>query len=176
MNHHLPKRNPKQQKLTIQGSLADGHDQCGEKHQNCFGDAGPRDDLFVVAPEQSSRISKDVQVLGRGLPDHGQVIKVHDRLRDIQRRLCGREPAVAVPSRPAIDVVNRPVQRVRLPDGQVVFPARHGMRPEEDIARVPHHQRQRDGQPDDEHGRDLVSESRVGHNGGMASGRRVYRR
>lgn len=51
VDRYLPQKKSKQQTLTIQGSLADSHDQSGEKHQNRFGDTGPRDDLFVVAPE-----------------------------------------------------------------------------------------------------------------------------
>lgn len=115
----------------------------------------------MIPKEQDPGIRKPIQPLGLGPPHGGHVVQVHEGLDDVERRLRGREPAVAIPRRPAVDIVDAAVQRVRLPQWRVVLAARHRVRPQEDVARVPHHQRQRDGQPDDEHRRDRVPEVRT---------------
>lgn len=64
----------------------------------------------------------------------------------------GREAVLSVPCRPPVNVVDASIEFIWHPEGVVNAAAGHGVRAEEDVERVPDHERERDEKPGEEEG------------------------
>lgn len=144
----------------VQDSLADSHDSSREAHQHSQARGLPR-----YPP--SRRAVLDAQRPGRAVPDD-DVHEVHERLEDVQRALGGREAVAQVELLEPVHVVDLAVQLVGRPDGRVRPAAGHSGGPSEDVARVPYHEGQGDGEPEEGGGRGRVGPA--GRRRGLALG------
>lgn len=80
--------------------------------------------------------------------DNPEVVDVTNGLEDIEDSLRSREAIMRIEGGPAVDIVDLSVQRIRCPDGRVQSSTRHAMRSQQDIARVPNNQGNRNDEPD----------------------------
>jgi len=135
---------------TVQQRLANRHHRRTKPHQGRHPSHSPRHDLRLSQPPDCTRARRTSSLRRRRptvLIDDPEIISVEDGLDDIQRRLRGREAVMGVVSRPAVHVVDGAVEGVGRPDRTVQGAAGHAVRSEDDVARVPGHERQGDDEP-----------------------------
>lgn len=126
--------------LTIQNGLTQRHQGGAVRNQKCSRSETPRnhfisgqqplDVLFRLA-SATTRCRSPVGI------HNPQIVDVGSRFDDVQDGLRSSETVARVECWPAVDVVDRPVQRVRRPNGRMKFVPRHAMWAQEHIGRVP---------------------------------------
>lgn len=136
---------------TIENGLAQSHDRHGVSDHERDGPNPPSYNLFPLQkPQQTlldplSTASDNSCTIAVNNPE---VEDVTDGLDDIQNRLRSSKSIARIIGRPAIDIVDLAVERVRRPDGGMESPAGHAMRSQQHIARVPCDQGHGDDEPD----------------------------
>lgn len=137
--------------LTVKYRLVQGH-HCRRKHnQDCHASLGAPDAPGCANPPHRFPTRRScsfcIVCLTAISPNNPKICHVTQRLHQIQHALSSGEPVLLLQRLEPVDVVHSAIQLIRNPDRPVKGAARHAVRPEEHIASVPYHKRERDGKP-----------------------------
>lgn len=152
----------------VQDSLADSHDSSGEAKQHSQACRLP-----CYSPPR--RAVLHAQGPGRAVPDD-DVHQIHERLDDVQCTLGSREAVTQVELLEAVHMIDLAVELVGRPDGGMGPPAGHRGGSAEDVAGVPYHEGQGDGEPEEGGSRGCVGPARGGRGLAFGSGEGVLAR
>lgn len=119
------------QELTIKHGLAQRHDGSRPPKKHRQSPFPPRHSTPLIPAS----------------PPQPQVSPVQAALDQIHRPLRACEPVALLPRPPPVHVVYGPVELVRDPQRLVQEAALHRVRPQQDVARVPRHEHERHGEP-----------------------------
>lgn len=142
----------------VQESLADSHDGGGEAHQHSHARRLP-------CYSSPCRTLLHAQGAGGAVPD-GDVQEIHERLDDVEGALGSREAIAQIVLLEPVHMIDLAVELVRRPDRGVCPSAGHGGGSTEDVASVPYHEGQGEGEPEEGCGRRRVGPA--GRRRGMA--------
>lgn len=133
-------------KLTVKNGLAESHNRRAVRNQKRIRSRAPRNHLLVFEQPQKALL----RLARRGATAGGrraavsvhrhEVVDVGDGLDDVQHGLRGSEAVAGIERRPAVDVIDGAVERVRRPDRRVQLVPRHAVRAQQNVPGIPEDQ------------------------------------